>query len=290
MLLLFNRYLDSSQDIDITCELVDGFCMLIVHGRFFEKDIMAKLMLMFFNADIEPIIVQILSVFFETLIQHKKQKYFQLAVRETLTAIAVDKSFNENSLRSVLKFLTQAMMNESTEPSSNTALRSRLHNDLAVTLLTWMDDQPPDSKSLNVISKEILALRPLFTDEESKWKLIELVDSLLHQKIPKESKKNLKSFRETITQLSCTDMLLEFSSTRPADGVDENDRIDTSNDDFSSELENDSNGNCKDVEESIENSNSKSVDDSNVIDVPLAPVTVSVKRKRTKKVSLEVPN
>lgn len=272
---LFKRYLASSEDIDITCELVDGFCMLMVHGRFFDKEIMAKLIVMFFNADVEPIIVQILSVFFETMMHLNRKKYFQLSIRETLAAIVFDESFDESKLRSVLKFLFQAMMHETT---ANTVQCSHLHYDLAATLLAWMDDQSTNSKSLNVVSKEILSLKPSFEDETSKWELIELVDNLLDQNLPKEAEKNLKLFKNRATQSTFTEESLRFSSTRPA-GLGANDEIcNPDENDFGSEVETDSNENC-DEAGSVENHSQTNAS----IEVPI-PVS-DKKRKRRNKVT-----
>ncbi|KAG4067432.1 hypothetical protein HA402_009669 [Bradysia odoriphaga] len=271
ILLLFNRYLDSSQDVDITCELVDGFCMLIVRGRFFDISIMAKLIVMFFNADNEPIVIQILSVFFETLVQHKKLKYFQLSIREVLSAIQGDETSNETSLRSVLRFLLQAMMNEKREISADTV----------ATLLAWMDDQPTDSRSLNVISKEIVSLKPLVKDEEARWKLIELIDNLVDQRITKESERNLKSFRKNVEKLNCTESIIEFSSTRPADGVEEDETLSNpDDDDCASDLEASPNVKCNEITQVVENYNE--IDRRDSVDIP--SVRNDKKRKCHKKV------
>ncbi|XP_037033540.1 condensin complex subunit 3-like [Bradysia coprophila] len=270
ILLLLNRYLGSSQDVDITCELVDGFCLLIVHGRFFETEIMAKLIVMYFNADIEPIVTQILSVFFETLIQYKKQKYFQLSISKTLSAIQGEETSNVTTLRSVLKFILQAMMNDKGEISADTV----------AALLVWMDDQPTESRSLNVISKEILSLKPLCKDEESRWHLIELINNLVDQKIPKESQRNLKSFRKIVEKLNCSESKIEFSSTRPADGVEE-DALSNPDDDCHSELELNPNEKCNDITQAVENYNE--IDKRDSIDVPM--VRINKKRKCHKKVT-----
>lgn len=235
ILLLFNQYLDSCHDADITCELVDGFSMLILHGRFFDEKIMSKLIVMFFNANIEPKVVQILGIFFETLISQKKQKCLQLSLFETLTAIATDETLIENTLSLVLKFFVHAMEENKEIDDSNAVEREHFHNGLATTLLTWMNSHSADHKSLSVISKEILCVK-VSANEESRLNLMNLVDDLLLQKsLHKRTEKNLKLFKQMI-ETEGTEPL-QFSSIRPADGVEEEDGISNPNEDSDTEIE-----------------------------------------------------
>lgn len=232
-MLLFDQHLDSIDDVDIRCELVDGFCMLILYGRLSDKQIMSKLIVMFFNPNVDTKIIQILSIFFETLIRQKKQKFLQQPLAETITAIVIDKTLPENTLRSVIKFYVQSMTNETEETESNEETEI-YHNDLAVALLTWMDHNSTEKKALNVISKEILLLT-LPGDEELRLNLRELVDHLLQQSLHKETDKNLKLFKQMLVQQKGTEVL-QFSSIRPADGV-EVDEISIPNEDSDGELQ-----------------------------------------------------
>lgn len=209
---LFHRYLDTSHDVDITCELIDGFGLLILHGRFFDAKIMSKLIVMFFNETVEQKVIQILCIFFETIIRRGKQKYILLSLSRTLTAVANNM---ESELSSVLKFFVQSMMVENKSIEMNAMEQCSDHNHLAIGLLDWMIENATDYKALNVISKEMLSLKLMDNDGESALNILDLVDSLLEDDIHKESRKNLKSFREMIP------IGMEISSEQSADCVEE---------------------------------------------------------------------
>lgn len=266
MLLLFSQHLDSIDDVDIRCELVDGFCMLILCGRLFDKQILSKLIVMYFNADVDTKIIQILSIFFETVIREKKQNLLLLSVAETLTAIINDETLpNENTLRSVLKFFLHSMTNE-TESNEETEI---CHNGLADTLLTWMDRNSADKKSLNVISKEILLLT-LSDDTDLRLNLRDLVDHLLQQSLHKETEKNLKLFKQKLMQQNGTE-ILQFSSIRPADGV-EVDEISVPNEDSDPELQ----------PEDSENNNTDNISESHTENESKQPQESKKRRRRIK--------
>ncbi len=90
-------YLDSVLDTDILSELVDGFCSLIVQDRLNDEKIMAKLVRMFVSDCVDAKIIQILGVFFETLIRLGRQKRLILSL--SLDAIT------ENKLRTFLNVI-----------------------------------------------------------------------------------------------------------------------------------------------------------------------------------------
>lgn len=259
ILLLFAHYMDSSHDIDLTCALVDGFCMLILHGRFFDEQVLSKLIIMFHNANTEAKVIQILSIFFETLILRKKQKYLQLALFTTLTNIANDDMSIEIQPSSVLKFFIQSTLKMNSD--SNAIEEENFHNDIALTLLTWMDYHSSDKESLHFISTEMLQLK-LSKDKEIRLKLLVLVNQLLEKPLHKIAKKNLKLFQQMV---EFDNEPLQFSSNKPANGAEE-DGINISNSDADDETEMDENidendNNRKDnesnmsVEHPVENNN-----------------------------------
>lgn len=241
-MLFFAKYLDSSEDTDITCELVDGFCMLILHDRFFDEKIMSSLLIMFYNDSTEPRIIQILSIFFENLIQLKKQKYLQLALFTTLTTITSDEKLIEIQPHLIVRFCIQSTL------SQKVADPNAIHNDIASVLLTWMGQHSSDRKLLNFISKEMLSLK-VSEDSEIRLNLIGLTNSLLKRTLHKETENNLKLFKQMME--ICTEPL-EFSSTKPANGTDE-DGINFSNENSDVEPETlEKNNECK---ENVENEN-----------------------------------
>lgn len=250
-MLLFSRYLNSSEDVDVTCELVDGFCMLILHGRFFDEKVMSSLLIMFYNNKTEPKVVQILSIFFETLAQLKKQKYLQLALSTTLTTITSDETLIEVQPWLVLQFCIHTTLNRS-DPNAAEEANTNIHNDIAIVLLTWMDHHSSDRKSLNFISKEMLLLK-VSEDREIRSHLIDLINPLLEMPLYKGTKNNLKLFKQMME--ICTNPL-EFSSTKAANGEDE-DGLNFSNETSDAEIEPEICENNNEHKENVENENTK---------------------------------
>lgn len=213
ILQLFNDQFDSCHDTDVCCGLMDGFCSLILRDRYFDKKVMTKLITMYFDKDIESKLIQVLGIFFETIVRLRKQKYLLMSLSDTLTAIIIDEELD--TLRSVLKFFIHSMMTEGENQEIDTS--KHLHNDLAFELLTWMSQNSSENKSMQVVSKEILALK-IVVDEELRSNLRNLVDDLLEEALHKETEKNLKLFKQTLQSL-------QFSSIRPANGVGDDDDI-----------------------------------------------------------------
>lgn len=234
MLLLFAQYLDSIHDADITCELVDGFCMLILSGRLFDEKIMSKLIVMFYNTNTDTKAIHILSIFFETIIQRKKQKYLQLSLFDTLSTITSgDESLMDIQPRLILQFFIHSTLKMKDSEGMN------LHNDIATTLLSWMDLHSSDQKSLNFIAKEMLLLK-VSDDREVRMNLMNLVSPLLKRPLNKETVKNLNLFKQRMELIGIEP--LQFSSINPANGADE-DGSNFSNENTDAEIDTEINGN-----------------------------------------------
>ncbi|KAJ6635929.1 Condensin complex subunit 3, partial [Pseudolycoriella hygida] len=191
---LFKKCLISNDDADITCELVDGFAILTLHRRFFDAEVMSKLVIIYFSANLPPKVTQILSIFFETLIRCNKQKYLQMCLYETMSTISSDESFDELSFNVVLKFF----VNSTAENTMQSNQQERhLHDHVAATFLTWMINNSAKHKLLKATTKEMLQLK-LSENEESRLHLLELVNRLQQETLRKETEQNLNSFKMKI--------------------------------------------------------------------------------------------
>ncbi|XP_037047138.1 condensin complex subunit 3-like isoform X5 [Bradysia coprophila] len=73
LIYLFGHFMDTCDDIHLMSALIDGFGLLILHGLYVDEKLVSRLILLYFNPTTEAEVNQILSIFFETLIHHKKQ-------------------------------------------------------------------------------------------------------------------------------------------------------------------------------------------------------------------------
>lgn len=172
---LFTHLFDTCQEATISMALATGFCRLILSGQYGNSDIISKIILKFFNPTTCTEINQILSVFFETLIQRGKQSCLEPALLPTVFTIL--DAPHESPLReikpdSVIKFVVN-----STIPSSHSS-GSNVHNTIARSFLKHMHEHVSNKELLKLLSKELQTLdadpNPALRDE-----LKELAESLL---------------------------------------------------------------------------------------------------------------
>lgn len=176
---LFTHLFDTCQEATISMALATGFCRLILSGQYGNSDIISKIILKFFNPTTCTEINQILSVFFETLIQRSKQSCLEPALLPTVFTIL--DAPHESTLReikpdSVIKFVINSTM-----PSSHGS-GSNIHNTIARSFLKSMHEHLSNKELLKLLSKELQTLdidpNPALRDELKK-----LAESLLEKSI-----------------------------------------------------------------------------------------------------------
>lgn len=174
---LFGHLFDTCQEVTISMALTTGFCRLILSGHYETSELIAKIILKFFNPTTCTEINQILSVFFETLIQRGKQACLERALLPTVSTIL--DAPHESPLReikpdSVVKFVVNSTM-----PCPATS-GSNIHNSIARSFLKHMHEHISNKELLKVLSKELQTLEvdPVCRDE-----LKELAESLLAESI-----------------------------------------------------------------------------------------------------------
>lgn len=228
--------MDTCDDIHLMSALIDGFCLLILHGHYNDEKLVSRLILLYFNPTTEAEVNQILSIFFETLIQHKKQDCLEAALIQTLTKIieaSSESPLHEVKIETVLKFIINSTLpvyckagkyllsfvsvwaNVFIDHSFISGVK--IHDNISTSLLKWMKNNATNRELLKITSKEILAL-DISDDNEIRNKLQEYVDQLLEMPMDSKTEKNLKLFKEQMQGNRTKD--IQFSSVAPANRVD----------------------------------------------------------------------
>lgn len=176
---LFTHLFDTCQEATISMALATGFCRLILSGEYGNSDIISKIILKFFNPTTCTEINQILSVFFETLIQRGKQSCLEPALLPTVFTILDaphESPLREIKAESVIKFVVNSTM-----PSSHNS-GTNIHNTIARSFLKQMPEHVSNKELLKLLSKELQTLdidpNPALKDE-----LKMLAESLLEKSI-----------------------------------------------------------------------------------------------------------
>lgn len=194
--------------------LIDGFGLLILHGLYVDEKLVSRLIMLYFNPSTEPEVNQILSIFFETLIHQKKQECLEAALIQTLTKIIEapnESSLHEIKIETVLRFIIS-----STIPVYCKA-GTKIHDNIAVSLLKWMKTNSMNREVLKVTSKEILSLE-VSDDTDIRQTCQEHAKEILEMPMDLKTEKNLKLFVEKMKGNCLAD--IQFSSVAPANGVD----------------------------------------------------------------------
>lgn len=176
---LFAHLFDTCQEASISMALATGFCRLILGGHYETNEIMSKILLKFFTPSTCTEISQILSVFFETLIQRNKQICLQKALLPTIFTIL--DAPHESPLReikpdAVIKFVVNSTVQTASDSSAH------IHSEIARTFLERMIEQVSNKDVLKLLSKELQTL-DITADASVRNKLKEYSNCLLSESI-----------------------------------------------------------------------------------------------------------
>lgn len=223
VLYLFGHLFDTCQETTISMALTTGFCRLILGGHYETTELISKIILKFFNPITCTEINQILSVFFETLIQRGKQACLEKALLPTVSTIL--DAPHESPLREIKPDSVVKFVINSTMPCSHTS-SSNIHNAIARSFLKHMHEHISNKELLKVLSKELQTLdidaNPVVRDE-----LKDLAESLLAESINDSKIEGyIKTFIEVLsgalTKRSRSTVNLEDGGSDDDQSVDEN--------------------------------------------------------------------
>lgn len=179
VLFLFGHLFDTCQETTISMALTTGFCRLILGGHYETTELISKIILKFFNPTTCTEINQILSVFFETLIQRGKQACLEKALLPTVSTILDaphESPLREIKADSVVKFVIN-----STVPCAQTA-NTNIHNSIARSFLKHMHEHVSNKELLKVLSKDLTTL-DIDANATVRDELKELAEILLDESI-----------------------------------------------------------------------------------------------------------
>lgn len=130
--------------------LVIGFCRLILDGHQIAETVMIKLLIMNFDPNTDPEIQAILRLFFGQLNRRQMQTCLQKALLPTISTAL------ENPADILLDKLVQHVI-ASTKPVPGKP-HVNIHNDLAITFLTTMNERWENRTILQLLAKHLRLL------------------------------------------------------------------------------------------------------------------------------------
>lgn len=221
---LFGHFLDTCQDTAIIRALTLGFCRLVLGGHS-TNDLISKLLIKFFNPATDPEVNQVLGVFFEALVKRRQQECLAKALLPTLNIILEapnDSPLRELRPETVIRFVVRSTIPAYCSPGLN------IHNDIALSFLSVMNDSASNQGLLKLLSKELLTLE-MSDDTSLRADLQRVSDNLLDQSIvDQKTKSYIKSFKEILAgtyKASVVENKLNEDGDIDDEAVDEEDKI-----------------------------------------------------------------
>lgn len=196
---VFQNILDKCEGRIIKTALITGFCRLQLSGRYESENIVAKLLLIFFNSDTDSEINQILAIFFRTLVARKQQKCLADALLPALRIIF--ESPNENEMHEINAAQIVQFVVTATMPADRTA-SANIHNILARKFLHAMNEHFRNKDLQKLLSKELLILDVSSNDLSLRAALLRESDEFLTHNIEKRTASNIEKFREMLAKMS----------------------------------------------------------------------------------------
>lgn len=194
LMYLFSHFLDTCEEASIIRALITGFCRLVLSAHFTSKELVSKLLVKFFSPATEHEVNQVLGIFFETLIKRRQQECLAeallLAVNVILDA-PNDSPLQEIKPDSVIKFVVNSTQPIYCAPGLN------IHNDIAMSFFSLMNDNPSNKELLKLLSKEILTLE-VTADSSLRSDLEKVSDNLLNRSIDGKTESYIRSFKEIL--------------------------------------------------------------------------------------------
>lgn len=228
LMYLFSHFLDTCEETCILSALIDGFCRLILHGHYTSNAMISKLMLKFFIPTIDPELNQILGIFFETLVNQKKQECLQAALIETLFEIF--EAPNESPIQEIKAETVVKFVVSSTQPIYCNA-GSNIHNAIAISFIEVIIDNIENKELIKLLSKEMLTLE-LSDDDVSTGNIKMALDKLAEITMDPKCESNLKSFREMLNGTFKKQLTFSSLAVEITEGDDKNENCDEVNFDF----------------------------------------------------------
>lgn len=192
LMYLFGHLLETVTEVSIIKALIIGFCRIVLSGHYTSEDLVSKLLLRYFNPATDTEINQILGIFFEALINRRRQECLQKALMHTLFLILDapnDTPLQEIKPETILKFVINSTM------PAYCASGVNLHNEIAASFLKVMCEHATNKELLKSLSKELLTLQ-IGSDPKLRNELKVAAEPLLEKALDSKIEASIKQFQQ----------------------------------------------------------------------------------------------
>ncbi|KAH8353986.1 hypothetical protein KR067_007681 [Drosophila pandora] len=189
------HYMERVQNKGVGVAIARGLCRLVLRGHLDDRpEVLELLLKRYFNPNTEPIISQVLGMFFEQLVARKQQNLLQPCLLNTLWLImncSFDSPLNSVQPDHVTKFFIDLTLQESSSPQTN------IHNKIALSFLHYINNYFTERKEMcRLLSKELTNLKVnVFNGPDVKSEMLEMADKLIANDLEPRMTKNFENFK-----------------------------------------------------------------------------------------------
>ncbi|KAH8279370.1 hypothetical protein KR026_008207 [Drosophila bipectinata] len=189
------HYMERVQNKGVGVAIARGLCRLVLRGHLDDRpEVLELLLKRYFNPNTEPIISQVLGMFFEQLVARKQQQLLQPCLLNTLWLImncSFDSPLNGVQPDHVTKFFIDLTLQESSTPQTN------IHNKIALSFLHYIHNYFTERKEMcRLLAKELTNLKVnVFNGPDIKSEMLEMADKLIANELEPRMTKNFEDFK-----------------------------------------------------------------------------------------------
>ncbi|XP_033250681.1 condensin complex subunit 3-like [Drosophila miranda] len=195
IIMAMGRNMEMVVDKGVSLAIVRGLCRLVLRGHIDDRpEVLEQLLKRYFNPNAEPIISQVLGMFFENLVRLKKQALLQTCLLPTLWTVmncSFDAPLNAVRPDYMVKFFIDLTIQEASSPKSN------IHNRIALSFLHYIQNYFTERREMcRLLAKELTNLTiNVLNGHEVKTEMLEMADKLITSELEPRVVKNIKVFK-----------------------------------------------------------------------------------------------
>ncbi|XP_034476603.1 condensin complex subunit 3-like isoform X1 [Drosophila innubila] len=191
-------FVEKVVDKGILLAIVTGLCRLVLRGQLDNRpDVLEKLLKRYFNPNTEPIVSQVLGMFFESIVDQKLQSILEPCLLPIVWSImnsSYDSPLHDVAPGHVIKFFVDLTALGKSTPENN------IHNQIAISFLQYIQNYYTERKEMcRLLAKDLTTLKlNVINCTQLKDEMLELADNLINSELEPRLIRSIVDFKDML--------------------------------------------------------------------------------------------
>ncbi|KAL7738641.1 hypothetical protein ACLKA6_006932 [Drosophila palustris] len=191
-------FVEKVVDKGILLAIVRGLCRLVLRGQLDNRpDVLEKLLKRYFNPNTEPIVSQVLGMFFENIVDQNLQSILQPCLLPMVWSImnsSYDSPLHDVLPGNVIKFFVDLTAQAKSTPENN------IHNQIAISFLHYIQNYYTERKEMcRLLAKDLTSLKlNVLNCPQLKDEMHERADSLINSELEPRLIRSIVDFKDML--------------------------------------------------------------------------------------------